>query len=58
LHSIWDTLLHKVEQAGQVRWDDFTPVEYIRRQMKTKWLGCFSEEDVRADEERLRRMLF
>jgi hypothetical protein len=39
-------------------WDDFTPVGYVRQQMKTKWLGCFSEADLRDDEDRLKRMTF
>lgn len=39
-------------------WDDFTPVEYVQRQMKTKWLGCFSESDLRDDENMLKRMTF
>ena len=39
-------------------WDDFTPVEYVRQQMKTKWLGCFLEADLREDEEKLKRMAF
>src|SRR5262249_43322729 len=37
-------------------WDDFTPVEYVRHQMKTKWLGCFSEDDLREDEARLQKI--
>lgn len=39
-------------------WDDLTPVEYIRQQMKTKWLGCFSENDLREDEELLKKIPF
>ena len=38
--------------------DDLTPVSYIRRQMKAKWLGCFSESDLRDDEARLKQMTF
>lgn len=38
--------------------DDFTPVEFIQRQMKTKWLGCFSEADLREDRVRLEGMKF
>jgi hypothetical protein len=38
--------------------DDLTPVQYIRQQLKTKWLGCFSENDVRDDEELLKKMPF
>jgi len=38
--------------------DDLTPVQYIRRQMKTKWMGCFSESDVRDDEQLLKKMPF
>ena len=39
-------------------WDDLTPVEYVQQQMKTKWLGCFSENDLREDEELLKKMPF
>lgn len=39
-------------------WDDLTPVQYIQQQMKTKWLGCFSESDLREDEELLKKMPF
>jgi hypothetical protein len=39
-------------------WDDLTPVQYIRQQIKTKWLGCFSENDLREDEELLKKMPF
>jgi hypothetical protein len=38
--------------------DDFTPVDFIQRQMKTKWLGCFSEADLREDRARLDGMTF
>ena len=38
--------------------DDLTPVEYIRQHMKTKWLGCFSENDLREDEEVLKKLPF
>jgi hypothetical protein len=38
--------------------DDFTPVDFIRRQMKTKWLGCFSEADLREDGARLDGITF
>lgn len=37
---------------------DLTPVQYILQQMKTKWLGCFSENDVRDNEELLKKMPF
>jgi hypothetical protein len=43
------------------RWvdaDDFTPVDFIRRQMKIKWLGCFSEGDLDEDRTTLKRMAF
>jgi hypothetical protein len=39
-------------------WDDLTPVRYVRQQMKTKWLGCFSENDLREDEEMLKKIPF
>jgi hypothetical protein len=39
-------------------WDDFTPVQFIQRQMKTKWLGCYSEADLREDEQRIAEMPF
>ena len=38
--------------------DDLTPLQYIRQQMKTKWMGCFSENDVREDEELFKKMSF
>lgn len=38
--------------------DDLTPVQYIRQQMKTKPMGCFSENDIRDDEELLKKMSF
>jgi hypothetical protein len=38
--------------------DDLTPVQYIRQLMKTKWMGCFSENDVRDDEQLLKKMPF
>ena len=46
---------------GNFNWvdvDDLTPVSYIRREMKIKWLGCFSESDLRDDEARLKQMSF
>ena len=39
-------------------WDDLTPVQYIQQRMKTKWLGCFSENGLREDEELLKKMTF
>jgi hypothetical protein len=39
-------------------WDDLTPVQYLQQQMKTKWLGCFSEDDLREDEELLKKIPF
>ena len=38
--------------------DDFSPAEFVERQMKTKWLGCFSESDVQDDMAELRNMKF
>lgn len=38
--------------------DDFSPVEFVEQQMKTKWLGCFSESDVQDDLVELRNMKF
>jgi hypothetical protein len=38
--------------------DDFSPVEFVERQMKTKWLGCFSEADIQDDLAKLRSMRF
>jgi hypothetical protein len=39
-------------------WDDLTPVGYIYQQMKTKWLGCFSDADLREDEAHLKKLPF
>jgi hypothetical protein len=39
-------------------WDDLTPVQYIQQQMKTKWMGCFSENEFREDEELLKKIPF
>lgn len=39
-------------------WDDLTPVRYIQQQMKTKWMGCFSEYDFREDEDLLGKIPF
>lgn len=38
--------------------DDLSPVEFVERRMKTKWLGCFSESDVQDDLAELRSMKF
>jgi hypothetical protein len=38
--------------------DDFSPVEFVETQMKTKWLGCFSEADLQDDQAKLRSMQF
>jgi hypothetical protein len=38
--------------------DDLSPVDFVERQMKTKWCGCFSEGDVRDDSAALRGMKF
>ena len=38
--------------------DDFSPVDFVERQMKTKWLGCFSEADIQDDMAKLRSMPF
>lgn len=38
--------------------DDLTPLQYVRQQMKTKPMGCFSENDVRDDEQMLKKMPF
>jgi hypothetical protein len=46
---------------GYFNWmdaDDFSPVSFIERQMKTKWTGCFSEADVQDDLAALREMKF
>jgi hypothetical protein len=38
--------------------DDLTPVEFVKRQMKTKWLGCFYETDLQDDLATLKKMRF
>lgn len=38
--------------------DDLTPVDFVERQLKTKWCGCFSEADVRDDRAMLKSMTF
>jgi hypothetical protein len=38
--------------------DDYTPVEFVQRQMKIKPMGCFSETDLREDRTRLEGMAF
>jgi hypothetical protein len=38
--------------------DDLSPVDFVERQMKTKWCGCFSEADVRDDLAALKEMKF
>jgi hypothetical protein len=38
--------------------DDLSPVEFVERQMKTKWLGCFSESNIQDDLAKLRSMRF
>ncbi|MBS1841159.1 MAG: hypothetical protein JST77_09950 [Acidobacteria bacterium] len=46
---------------GNFSWmdaNDFTPVEFIQRQMKIKWLGCFSESDLQHDRAMLADMSF
>jgi hypothetical protein len=72
-YRVWDAPRREPEPLGPVfgthcpilnanfngfDWDDLTPIEYIRQQMKTKWLGCFSESDLRDDEEMLKKMPF
>jgi hypothetical protein len=72
-YRVWDAPRHEPEPLGPpfgapckvlnarfngFDWDDLTPVHYIRQQMKTKWLGCFSENDLREDEELLKKMPF
>jgi hypothetical protein len=72
-YRVWDASRHEPEPLGPpfgapckvlnanfngFDWDDLTPVQYIRQQMKTKWLGCFSENDLREDEELLKKMPF
>jgi len=72
-YRVWDGPRHEPEPLGPpfdvpckvlnanfngFDWDDFTPVEYVRQQMKTKWLGCFSEVDLREDEARLQKISF
>lgn len=46
---------------GYFNWmdiDDLSPRDFIERQMKTKWTGCFSEKDVHDDLAMLKRMKF
>ena len=46
---------------GNFNWmdvDDLSPLSFIRRQMKTRWLGCFSETDVQHDLAVLKEMKF
>lgn len=38
--------------------DDLSPVDFVERQMKTKWCGCYSEADVRDDLAALKGMKF
>jgi hypothetical protein len=72
-YRVWDAPRHEPEPLGPpfgapckvlnanfngFDWDDLTPVQYIQQQMKTKWLGCFSENDLREDEELLKKMPF
>jgi hypothetical protein len=38
--------------------DDFSPVHFVERRMKTKWCGCFSEADLRDDLLALKEMKF
>jgi hypothetical protein len=38
--------------------DDFSPVEFVKQQLKTKWLGCFSEADIQDDQAKLTSMQF
>jgi len=72
-YRVWDAPRHEPEPLGPpfgepckvlnanfngFDWDDLTPVRYIRQQMKTKWLGCFSENDLREDEELLKKIPF
>jgi hypothetical protein len=38
--------------------DDFTPLELIRRQLKIKPMGCFSETKLREDRDSLEKMAF
>jgi len=46
---------------GYFNWmdiDDLSPKDFIERQMKTKWLGCFSEADLQDDLVALKKMKF
>jgi hypothetical protein len=46
---------------GYFNWtdaDDLSPVSFVRRQMKTKWCGCFSETEVHDDLAMLKGMKF
>ena len=46
---------------GYFNWmdiDDLSPKDFIERQMKTKWPGCFSEADLQDDSAALREMRF
>jgi hypothetical protein len=46
---------------GYFNWwdaDDFSPVSFVERLMKTKWCGCFSETDVQDDLAMLKGMKF
>lgn len=38
--------------------DDFTPVDLVRRRMRIKPMGCFSETDLREDRSALNSMVF
>lgn len=38
--------------------DDFTPIHFVEQQMKTRWLGCYSEADVRDDSIALKELKF
>jgi hypothetical protein len=46
---------------GNFNWldvDDLTPESFLERKMRTKWLGCYSDSDVRLDTEQLNQMTF
>lgn len=38
--------------------DDLSPAEFVEQQMRTKWLGCFSETDAQYDSDHLKGMKF
>ena len=38
--------------------DDLTPIHFVEQLMKTRWLGCYSEADVREDSIALKELKF